>query len=275
MTGWLGQAPEGWERIALAALEEDLGHGDLSGASLPDGVQARWMIEAQADGVLCGAGIAAWILGEGAEILVQDGGAVGPGTRVLQGRSEAAWALSRERTALNFLMILSGTATLTRRFVQAVEGLDVRIVDTRKTIPGLRRLQKYAVRCGGGRSHRMGLFDAVMIKDNHIALAGSITEALRRARAEASHMTRIEVECESLDQAQEAHGAGADVLLLDNMSVEELAECRRALPAAVLEASGGVSLETVRAIAESGVDIISVGALTHSAPALALHMEIE
>jgi nicotinate-nucleotide pyrophosphorylase (carboxylating) len=275
MNGWLGRAPEGWEQTALSALEEDLGHGDLSASALPEGAQARWTIEAQAEGVLCGAGAARWILGDGAAVLVQDGSDVGPGTRVLEGRSDAAWALSRERTALNFLMILSGTATLTRRFVRAVEGLQVRIVDTRKSLPGLRRLQKYAVRCGGGHSHRMGLFDAVMIKDNHIALAGSVGEALRRARAASSHMTRIEVECESLDQAQEAHAAGADVLLLDNMSPAQLSECRRALPDALLEASGGVNLETVRAIAETGVDIISVGALTHSAPALALHMEIE
>ncbi len=275
MTGWLGRPPEGWEQTAISALEEDLGHGDLSAASLPEGSLARWTIEAQAEGVLCGAGIARWILGDGAEALIQDGAAVGPGSRVLQGRCDAGWALSRERTALNFLMILSGAATLTRRYVRAVEGLNVRIVDTRKTLPGLRRLQKYAVRCGGGHSHRMGLFDAAMIKDNHIALAGSIAEALHRARAAASHMTRIEVECESLAQAQEAHAAGADVILLDNMEPEQLAACHRALPDAVLEASGGVSLETVRAIAESGVDIISVGALTHSAPALALHMEIE
>jgi nicotinate-nucleotide pyrophosphorylase (carboxylating) len=275
MTGWSGPAPEGWQDHARAALREDLGSGDVSAFALPQGGSARWMIEAQAEGVACGIGIAAWIMGDGAEVLAEDGQAVGPGTRLMQGECPADWAMSRERTALNYLMLLSGCASLTRRYVDAVAGTHARIVDTRKTVPGMRALQKYAVRCGGGHSHRMGLYDAVMIKDNHIALAGSITEAVARARAAISHMMRIEVETESLAQAMEAHQAGADVILLDNMSPAAMAECRKALPGAILEASGGISLQTVRAAAESGVDVISVGALTHSAPALSLHMEIE
>jgi nicotinate-nucleotide pyrophosphorylase (carboxylating) len=184
--------------------------------------------------------------------------------------------LAAERTALNFLSHLSGVATLTARFVTAVEGTGATILDTRKTIPGLRELEKAAVAAGGGQNHRMGLYDAILIKENHAAIAGGIGEAVSRART-ADPEREIEVECRDPDEVREAIGAAADRLLLDNMSPDELraAVSERAGGTFTLEASGRVSLESVRAVAESGVDFISVGALTHSAPALDLSLRVE
>ncbi len=283
MNGWRHPVPEGWEEQAWAALEEDLGPGDLSAVCLDEDTSVAWTIEAQAEGVLCGVGIAAFLLEPEADssseffcdIRFEDGSAIGPGDAVLTGRSRATQVLSRERTALNFLMHLSGVATLTRRFVERVEGLDVSIVDTRKTVPGLRILQKYAVRCGGGRNHRLGLFDAVMVKDNHIEAAGSITGALSKARASVGHTVRIEVECETPDQVEEAVKAGADIVLLDNMDPFTMSAIAREFrDRVILEASGGVTLETVRPIAATGVHVVSVGALTHSAAGLPFHLEV-
>ncbi len=274
MTGWRNPEPEDWRSTVDAALREDLGTGDLSAFLFSEEKSVSWFIEAQAEGVVCGVGIAHCLLG--GEILVSDGDAVAPGTMVLRGSGERSFVLSRERTALNFLMHLGGVASLTKRFVDAVDGLPVRIVDTRKTLPGLRNLQKYAVRCGGGFSHRMGLYDALMIKDNHIRACGSITAAVERAKATLGHMVKIEVECETIEQAREAVKAKADVVMLDNMKPEEMAITVSQLRGlAVFEASGGVNLATVREIAETGVDVISVGALTHSAPALSLHLEVD
>jgi nicotinate-nucleotide pyrophosphorylase (carboxylating) len=271
---WLEPEPFGWQEVAARALSEDIGTGDLSAAAFEEGVTVDWYIEAQAEGVLCGVGVAAWIL-DVDRAAARDGDAVGRESTILSGKSATSFALSRERTALNFLMHLSGIASLTARFVAAVEGLPVRIVDTRKTIPGLRSLAKYAVRCGGGTNHRMGLYDGIMIKDNHIAGAGGIGQAIERARRSAPHMAKIEVECEREDQVAEAIAAGADIVMLDNMEVDEMRRIvERNRGRCVFEASGGVSLETVREIAATGVDLISVGALTHSAPALAFHMEI-
>ena len=187
----------------------------------------------------------------------------------------AAGILSAERTALNFLGLLSGVATLTARYVAAVEGTGARILDTRKTTPGWRALEKQAVRAGGGVNHRVGLFDALLVKENHIAAAGSVAEATRRALAAADGVP-VEIECATLDELREALDAGAPRILLDNMSTDELREAVAiAAGRAELEASGNVTLETVRAVAETGVDFISIGALTHSAPALDLSLIVE
>lgn len=269
--GFLSPEPAGWAAVADAALREDLGWGDVTAPAAGE-ADCRWEIEAQAEGVLCGAGIAAWLLGT--EPLAQDGAAIQPGTTVAGGTSPAAWLLSRERTALNFLMLLSGTATLTAAFVRAVAHTGCQVVDTRKTVPGLRALQKYAVRCGGGKNHRFGLSDGVLVKDNHIAAAGSLAEAVRRVRAARFGM-RIEVECATPAMVDEALALGVEVVMLDNMSLEEMAaSVARHRGKAMFEASGGVSLDRVAAVAETGVDYVSVGALTHSAPALPFHLEV-
>ena len=206
-----------------------------------------------------------------------DGTAVGLLTPVLIISGHARGLLSAERVALNFVQRLSGIASLTRRYVDAVLGTEAKILDTRKTTPGWRKLEKFAVRCGGGTNHRMDLARAVLIKDNHLtALNGDVALAVKRARKLAPPGTRIEVECDRLEQVEAALAAGADELLLDNMPPERLAECVRVVAGrAITEASGGVTLATVRAIAESGVDRISVGALTHSAPALDVALDFE
>jgi nicotinate-nucleotide pyrophosphorylase (carboxylating) len=180
-----------------------------------------------------------------------------------------------ERTALNFLQRLSGTATLTRRYVDAVKDLRGKIIDTRKTTPGLRTLEKYAVRMGGGTNHRLGLYDAAIIKDNHIAASGSIAQAVEKVRRHAPFMARVEVECADLKQVQEALDAHADVIMLDNMDTKQMAEAVKLINKRVwVEASGGITIERVREVAKAGVDFISVGALTHSAPAVDFNMKI-
>lgn len=284
MSGWLQPEPANWWQIVEDAYVEDIGSGDVTGGCIDPEAVVEWYIEAQAEGVVCGVGIAEHLLGPlpsdpdeiDIEVAFRDGDRVRRGDRVLSGRLGARRALAAERTALNFMMHLSGVASLTSQFVQRVEGTNARIVDTRKTIPGLRALQKYAVRCGGGHNHRMGLFDGAMIKDNHIMAVGSIRKAVQRVRSYASHMTKIEVECESLDQVREAVEAGAEVVLLDNMDPFMMREAVKtwADHPVLFEASGGISLDTVRGVAQTGVDLISVGALTHSAVSLPLHMEI-
>jgi nicotinate-nucleotide pyrophosphorylase (carboxylating) len=282
--GWKHPAPEGWVESVWAALAEDVGPGDLTSVAVNPEEGADWHIEAQSDGVVCGVGIAGYLLqpefddpqDDDCETLLDDGEPVGPGTVVLRGRTRVGRLLTRERTALNYLMALSGVATLTHRFVRKLDGLATQVVDTRKTVPGMRALQKYAVRCGGGRNHRMGLYDGIMIKDNHIRAAGSLSEAVSRARHFVGPMSRIEVECETLEQVREAVLAKADIVMLDNMDPFSMAEAvREHRGRVVFEASGGVTLDTVRPIAETGVDVVSVGALTHSAPALAFHLELE
>jgi nicotinate-nucleotide pyrophosphorylase (carboxylating) len=206
--------------------------------------------------------------------VVEDGARVGAGEKLAWVDANARALLSAERVGLNLMGHLSGVATLTRAYVEAVEGTGAMIVDTRKTTPGLRALEKYAVRCGGGVNHRFGLDDAILIKDNHIAACGSVGEAVRRARAAAGHLMKVEVEIDGLGQLEEALKYGPDVVMLDNFSLEDLVEAvGRAAGRAVLEASGGVTLETVRAIAETGVDVISVGALTHSASVLDIGLD--
>ena len=208
------------------------------------------------------------------ETLVADGAPLAAGTVLARAQGNARAILSAERTGLNLLGRLCGVATLTRAYVDAVDGTGARIVDTRKTTPGLRHLEKYAVRCGGGVNHRFGLDDAILIKDNHIAACGGVSEAVRRARAFAGHLMKVEVEVDGLDQLEDALRHGPDVVMLDNFSLDDLrAAVAVAKGRAVLEASGGVNLQTVRAIAETGVDVISVGALTHSAAALDIGLD--
>lgn len=281
MAGWMHPEPFGWEGLVEDALAEDIGPGDLSSASFPPVHWSEWFIEAQGSGVVCGVGIADYLLSPQEddprgfiEILVSDGDRVSRGTMIARGRNYSSRILTAERTALNFLMHLSGVATLTSQFVDKVRGSNSRIVDTRKTIPGLRSLQKYAVRCGGGYNHRMGLYDAVMLKDNHIATHGSIENAVAAVRKYISHMTKIEIECDHPDQVEEAIRAGCDVVMLDNMDPFTMRQTVLAFKGqAIFEASGGVNLDTVKGVADTGVDIISVGALTHSAISVPFHLE--
>lgn len=260
-----------------AALAEDLGPGDLTRHLFRADDIREGYIEAQGEGVLCGVGLAAAMFGDVADVDIQmnDGAPLTPDDVALAFEGPIGELLSRERTALNFIMHLSGVATLTSQFVKAVAGTDVQIVDTRKTLPGLRSLQKYAVRCGGGVNHRLGLFDAAMIKDNHIQAAGSISKAVKTLRQRIPFTAKIEVECESEAMVREAVDAGADIVMLDNMSPAAMRPiCERYRGKVLLEASGGISLKTVRAVAESGVNFISVGALTHSAVAVPFHLEL-
>ena len=269
------------EPIVRRALEEDLGRaGDItSELAVPAGRQAKARLLTREVGRIAGlicAETAFRLLDSSLEFRfeVQDGGDAEAGATLATVQGAARSILTGERVALNFVGRLSGVATQTRALAEAVAGIKARIVCTRKTTPGLRLLEKYAVRCGGGFNHRFGLDDAVLIKDNHIAAAGGLSHALERVRAGAGHMMRIEVEIETLNQLEEALRLGADTILLDNMGVADL---KRAVEItagrAVLEASGNVTLKTVRAIAETGVDFISSGAITHSAPCLDVTME--
>ncbi len=264
-----------------AWLAEDVGHGDLTTRLLaPPGARATAVVLAREAGVLCGLPVAALVFAEldptcRVEALAAEGEPVQPGQVVARVEGALASVLAAERLALNLLQRLSGIATLTRRYVEAVAGTGVAILDTRKTTPGLRALEKYAVRVGGGRNHRFGLFDGILIKDNHIRAAGGVTAAVQRARDQAPHPLRVEVEVTTLAELEEAIAAGADWVLLDNMDLQTIrAAVERAAGRVKLEVSGGVTLEQVRAIAETGVDAISVGALTHSARALDLSLEL-
>jgi nicotinate-nucleotide pyrophosphorylase (carboxylating) len=265
------------------ALAEDVGHGDLTTRStVPRGKRGRAKIIAkEPDIILAGGFIFERVFAmTGADPetvrLAEEGARLRPRLVLAEYTGEMAGLLTGERVALNFVQLLSGIATLTNKFVEAVAGTNARIIDTRKTHPGLRALEKYAVRAGGGHNHRFGLDSGILIKDNHIAASGSITRAIDRARKLAPHTFLIEVECETLAQVDEARSASADAILLDNMSVEDIRRARKQVgPDIKLEVSGNVSLETVRSIAEAGVDLISVGALTHSARAMDLSMKIE
>ena len=264
-----------------AALEEDLGRaGDItSDLTIPADKQAAARFVARKPGRIAGlvcAEIAFRLVDPSVkfEVAAPDGSDVAAGAVLATVSGPARSILTAERVALNFLGPLSGTATLTAALVKAVEGTKARIVCTRKTLPGLRSLQKYAVRCGGGFNHRFGFDDAAMIKDNHVQAAGGIAPAIARLRAGLGHMVKIEVEVDRLEQLEEALANGVDTILLDNMSLNDM---RRAVALAngraVLEASGNVTLETVRAIAETGVDYISSGAITHSAPNLDIGLD--
>jgi nicotinate-nucleotide pyrophosphorylase (carboxylating) len=271
------------EPIVRAALAEDLGRaGDITSAACIDAgarLSARFASRrfGVAAGVAC-ARLSLLALDPDArfEAVVNDGEVLQAGTVIARASANARALLSAERTALNLLGRLSGIATLTHAYVDAVAGTGAVITDTRKTTPGLRALEKYAVRCGGGVNHRFGLDDAILIKDNHVAAAGGVGPAIRRARAAAGHLVKIEAEVDGLDQLGEALAERPDVIMLDNFSLDDLrAAVARAKGEVVLEASGGVTLETVRAIAQTGVDVISVGALTHSAPVLDIGLDAD
>ena len=271
------------EDAVRAALLEDLGRaGDITtNATIPAMKQARAVIAARQPGIVTGLDLAkaAFRLLDPAlsfDARIADGAAVTPGAILATIEGPARALLSAERVALNFLGRLSGIATLTSRYVAAVAHTKVRIVCTRKTTPGLRTFEKYAVLCGGGFNHRFGLDDAILIKDNHIAVAGGIIPALRAVKAAIGHLVKIEIEVDTLDQLDEVLTEGADVVLLDNMTPARLREAVARVKGRLLtEASGGVTLETVAAIAESGVDMISVGALTHSAQVLDVGLDIQ
>ena len=266
-----------------AALREDLGSGDVTAALVPAAQRVRGSVVAREDAVLCGR---AWVEETFRQLdpRVQlswhatDGERVAAEQTIFAIAGPARPVLSGERTALNFLQLLSGTATVTRRFVDAVAGTGCRILDTRKTVPGLRTAQKYAVRCGGAQNHRMGLYDQVLIKENHIAAAGSLTGAIEAARRSAAGIT-VEVEVETLGELQEALNARPDIVMLDDFTLEDMRAAvalNRAQGAtAKLEVSGSVSLDAVRAIAETGVDYVSVGALTKHVRAIDLSMRLD
>ena len=267
--------------IVRAALAEDLGRaGDITAqACVPGDAQLTAVFAARRGGVVAGLACIRLALAEldptvVFEPMAFDGQVVTAGAALAQVRGNARAILTAERTALNLLGRLCGIATLTQDFVDAVAGTRAKITDTRKTTPGLRALEKYAVRCGGGTNHRFGLDDAILIKDNHVAACGSVGEAVRRAKAFAGHLVKVEVEVDSLVQLQEALAHDPDVVMLDNFTLEDMREAvRLAGGRVVLEASGGITLETVRGVAETGVDVISVGALTHSAKVLDIGLD--
>lgn len=270
------------EDLVRLSLKEDLGHGvDITSAAVvPADVESKVVLNAREEGVLAGL-----VLGLSCfshvdpevefEIFAQDGDVLSAGQAIATISGPAAALLTAERSALNFMTHMSGIASLTRRYVLEVQGTDAKICDTRKTLAGLRTIQKYAVRAGGGFNHRNGLDDAVLIKDNHIAMCGGVQSALDNARSNIGHMVKIEIEVDTLNQLEEvlAHG-GADVVMLDNFENADLLAAVKMVEGKITtEASGGVNLHSVRGIAETGVDYISVGALTHSAPALDIGLD--
>ena len=271
-----------FDHLISTFLEEDIGKGDITSlAIIPEEAEASFVMAARHPLVICGIDAAIRIFSKvDAEIALttdyKDGAHIEGGAILMRGKGRARSVLAAERTALNLLQHLCGVATLTSQYVEAVRGTKCTILDTRKTIPGLRHLQKYAVRMGGGQNHRMGLDSGVLIKDNHISVCGTIEEAVRKARAGTPELTKIEVECDTLAQVTEAVAARADIILLDNMNNDELRQAVALVAGRVpLEASGNVSLATVRAIAETGVDYISIGKLTHSAPACDIGLDVE
>ena len=282
-----GLDPGDTERVVRAALDEDLRYGPdvTSAATAAPGARAAGGVVAREPGVLAGVPVVLAVLDaagippeavQGPEPLRADGDRIEAGAEVLRIRAPLRALLGAERTLLNFLTHLSGVATAARAWADALAGTGCAVRDTRKTTPGLRQLEKYAVRCGGGVNHRMGLGDAALIKDNHVVAAGGVTAAIIAVRAAAPGLP-LEVECDHLTQVRDALDAGAELILLDNMGLADLraaAAMARRYPPARLEASGGLRLETARAVAETGVDYVAVGALTHSSPALDLGLDL-
>jgi nicotinate-nucleotide pyrophosphorylase (carboxylating) len=272
------------EKLIKMALEEDLGSGDVTTlATVPPGTVARALVRTKQECTAAGIQILGLVFRTldaslKIEARVEDGDRLKPGDPLVAVTGNVVSILMAERVALNFVQRLCGVATLTAAFVAAVADSQAEIVDTRKTTPGWRSLEKYAVQVGGGRNHRHGLFDGILIKDNHIRAAGTITDAVNHARRLAPHGLRIEVEAADLNEVREAARCGAEIILLDNMDLEQLREAvslvRREHPEIKLEASGGVNLESVAGIAATGVDFISVGALTHSAPAIDISLDL-
>ncbi|MBI5050181.1 MAG: carboxylating nicotinate-nucleotide diphosphorylase [Nitrospirae bacterium] len=272
------------DKILADALSEDIGHGDITTSLIiPPERKARAVLIAKEDLILAGIPFAEKIFKSVNKDIKfkadkKDGGSVKKGTIIAELSGNARSLLTAERVALNLLQRLSGIATLTHSFVKCVDGFPVKIVDTRKTTPGLRFFEKYAVMAGGGYNHRFGLFDGVLIKDNHIALTGGVKKAVRLARSKAHHMLKVEAEVKNMREVKEALSSGADIIMLDNMPVKEIKNAVKIIrlhqPKTVVEASGNINLENVRQIAAAGVDLISVGALTHSAPAVDISMKI-
>ena len=270
------------DRIVRQALGEDIGLGDVTTrATVPEGTLSRAELVAKEDFVLAGIDVAGRVFAlldpaVDFEKLREDGQPIRRGEVLAWLRGEARSLLQGERVALNLLQRMSGIATHTARFVRELEGSGATVVDTRKTAPGLRVLEKYAVRMGGGQNHRFGLYDGVLIKDNHIKAAGSITEAVEKVRKRASHSHKIEVETKTLEEVREALAEKVDIIMLDNMQIDTMQEAVKVINGrALVEASGNVTLDTIRAIAETGVDFISSGSLTHSAPAADISMKIK
>ena len=269
------------DQIVALALFEDSGLGDVTSESiLPGSRKGRGVIKAKQDCILAGTDVARrtfQVLDPDVRLqfFFKDGDAVSSGDEVLSAEGDLLSLLKAERVALNFLQRLSGIATLTRKYAAALEGYSTRLTDTRKTTPGWRRLEKAAVRSGGGYNHRFSLYDGILIKDNHIAVAGGISAAVQAVKKRSSHLMKIEVEVTTMDQVDQALAAGADVIMLDNMSCADMAEAvTRIHGQALVEASGNVSLETLKDIAATGVDVISCGALTHHAVSVDLSMRI-
>ncbi len=265
-----------------AALREDLGLGDVTTlAIVPDGMRAGGKFTAKASGVFCGEAVLERIFGgifeqTEIELFVHDGDRINKDELIATVSGDARELLAGERTALNIVQHLSGIATMTAEAVAKVGDTGVKIADTRKTTPQMRFLEKYAVRVGGGTNHRFNLSDGVLIKDNHIAAAGSITEAVRRAKRNASHLLKVEVEVETLEDMHEAIEAGADIVMLDNMDYDTIVRAvSEANGCVLLEASGNMNERDIRAIAETGVDIISIGALTHSTKVLDISLKLD
>lgn len=269
------------ERLIRDSLDEDIGAGDLATmATIAADSRGTGLFRAKKAGVVAGMVLLDrifYFIDPKVEVrlLTKDGAEVKEGTVVAEAVGPVRALLLAERTALNFLQRLSGTATLTRKYVEAVKDYPCKVLDTRKTTPGLRTLEKYAVRMGGGMNHRIGLYDAALVKDNHIEATGSIAEAVKAVRRHAPFMAKIEVEASNLKQVQEAVEAGADVVMLDNMTLAQMAEAVKLInKRADVEASGGITLENIRQVAATGVDFISSGALTHSAPVVDFNMKI-
>ena len=269
------------DKIIDSALEEDLGPGDITTEAIVDlSMKGEARLIAKEEIILAGIEVFSRVFSRlDPEIVVEtkyrDGEAVSNGEDIGIVKGSMRGILSGERTALNFLQRLSGIATLTRKYVERTDSSKVRVIDTRKTTPGLRILEKYAVRRGGGFNHRFGLFDGILIKDNHIAVAGSIAEALARIKGRVPHTLRIEVEVEDIKGVEEAIGAGADAILLDNMSLKETREAVSIAGGRVLlEASGGITLESIEEVSKTGIDLISVGAITHSARSVDISLEV-
>ena len=269
-----------------AALTEDQAFSDpTTQALIPDGIIGDGILRAKATGVLAGGAVAQEVFHRidpalEVNLLLNDGADLAPGADIASVRGSAASILRAERTALNFMQRMSGIATATNQYVRAVAGTRARIVDTRKTAPGHRFLDKYSVRMGGGHNHRLNLADGILIKDNHLEARASLEEPLadvvRHAIAQASHTIRVEVEVESLEQVREAVEAGAHIIMLDNMDVDTMREAVGIIDGrASVEASGGINMRTVRAVAETGVDLISIGGLTHSTDALDISLDLE
>jgi nicotinate-nucleotide pyrophosphorylase (carboxylating) len=274
------------EEIIDRALAEDLGKDDVTTEALiPGDRQGTGFIVAEKEGVLAGMNVAKQVFHRvdpelKVEILLEDGVTVKPGSKVAKVSGSIASILKAERVALNFLQRLSGIASETNRYVEAVRGLPVRIMDTRKTTPGLRSLEKHAVKVGGGQNHRMSLGDGILIKDNHLAALRSqglnLKQIVARARQNSPQRLPVEVEVGTVAEASEAVEAGADIVMLDNMNIEDMRKAVKSIGGrALVEASGGIKLDNVRAVAETGVDLISIGALTHSARALDISLELE